>query len=131
MAKNIEGFKKFPVKNPALHEGLLLWIYEFLKTQTRSKTIGDSGSTSEDIANSNSRDVHVVKSEKIETPSKVILVTCDPRIPGRKSPRCLPPIPPSPHLKEVKEASDDDVESATESEEEDTEMGQTYSSPIL
>ena len=32
MAKNIEGFKKIPVKNPALHEGLLLLVYEFLKT---------------------------------------------------------------------------------------------------
>ena len=52
MAKNIEGFKKCPVKNPALHEGVLILIYEFLKTQTRGKTIGDSGSTSEDTTSS-------------------------------------------------------------------------------
>ena len=57
MKKNIEGFNKCPVKNPALHEGLLLMIYEFLKTQTRGKTIGDSGGTSEDTASSDSGDV--------------------------------------------------------------------------
>lgn len=34
MSKNIEGFKKLPVKNLALHKGLLLMVYEFLKTQS-------------------------------------------------------------------------------------------------
>ena len=94
MAKNIEGFKKCPVKNLALHEGLLLLIYEFLKTHTRGKTIRDSGSSSEDTTSSDSGEVQVMKSEKNETPCKATPVTRDPRIPSRKSPRCLPPIPP-------------------------------------
>ncbi len=123
MAKNIEGFKKCPIKNHILHEGLLLLIYEFLTTQTIGKTIGDLGSASEDTTSSDSGDELVVKLEKIDTPRKPIPVTYDPHISSRKSPRCLPPIPPSPHPKEVKEASDDDVESDTYSEEEYLDTG--------
>ena len=51
MTKNIESYKKCPVKNPARHKGLLLLIFEFLKTQTRGKSIGVSGGSSEDTAN--------------------------------------------------------------------------------
>lgn len=32
MSKGIEGFKKKPTANPTLHEGLLLLVYEYLKT---------------------------------------------------------------------------------------------------
>ena len=39
MSKSIEGFKKKLVNNPALHEGLLLLVYKFLKTQTRGKAL--------------------------------------------------------------------------------------------
>ena len=117
MAKNIEGFKKFLVKNPALHEGLLLLIYDFLKTQTRGKSIGVLGGSSKDTASSESGEVRVVKSVKTETPRKA---NPSPRIPSRKSPRCPPHIPPSPHPKETQESSD---ESEIESEEEDSEMG--------
>ena len=37
--KNIEGFKKKLGVNPALHEGLLLLLYEFFKVQTKGKLI--------------------------------------------------------------------------------------------
>ena len=32
MSKGIEGFKKKPTTNPSLHKGLLLLVYEYLKT---------------------------------------------------------------------------------------------------
>ena len=39
MCKGISRHKKKPSKNLALHEGLLLLIYEHFKAQTRSKTL--------------------------------------------------------------------------------------------
>ncbi len=92
MTKNIESYKKCPVKNPTLHEGLLLLIFKFLKTQTRVKSIGVSGGSSEDTASSDSGEVRVVKSIKSETPK----ANPSPYFPSRKSPRCPPPNPPFP-----------------------------------
>ena len=57
MSKGIQGYKKKLVTNPALHEGLLLLVYKFLKNQTRGKSLGDLGSASEDTTSSNSGDV--------------------------------------------------------------------------
>jgi hypothetical protein len=48
MSKIIEGFKNKPINNPALHEGLLFLVYEFLKAQTRGKSLGDLGNDSEE-----------------------------------------------------------------------------------
>ena len=39
MHKNIFGYKKKPSANPALHEGLLLLLYEHFKAQSRSKSM--------------------------------------------------------------------------------------------
>ena len=93
MSKGIEGFKRKPTANLALHEGLLLLVYEFLRTQTWGKSLGDPGCASVETVSSDSGDVQCVKSDDKENTTKVIPVA---RIPNRKSPRSLPPIPPKP-----------------------------------
>ena len=96
LTKNIEGYKKNPVKNPALHEGLLLLVYEFLKTLTIGRTIVNPNSDSEESASSDSEDALVVNIEEAVSSSKVVSGSCNPCNPSRKSPRSLPPNPPIP-----------------------------------
>ena len=48
LRKNIVGFKKKSSANLALHEGFLLLVYEYLKTQTRGKYLGHSVDALED-----------------------------------------------------------------------------------
>ena len=43
LSKNIMSYKKKPGANPALHEGLLLLFYEFLKAQTKGKSLVQPG----------------------------------------------------------------------------------------
>lgn len=89
MSKSIKGFKNKPINNLALHEGLLLLVYEFLKAQTRGKSLGDLGNNSE-TASSNSDEVQIVKNKDGDYSSKALPSASNPRFP-RKSPRGLPP----------------------------------------
>ena len=66
MRKNIAGYKKKPSANPTLHEGLLLLVYEYLKTQTREKSLGHSGDASEDIGSSNFYESKEIQSLSLE-----------------------------------------------------------------
>ncbi len=43
MSKSIEGLTNKLTANPTLHEGFLLLVYEYLKTQTRGKSLGEAG----------------------------------------------------------------------------------------
>lgn len=91
MSRSIEGFKNKPINNPALHEGLLLLVYEFLKSQTRGKTLGDLGNDSGDTSSSDSKDVQIVKTKDGGYSSKALPSSSNPHCP-RKSPRGLPPL---------------------------------------
>ena len=77
----------------------------------------------EDTASLDSGDVQVVKTEDEEISTKALSSTHDPRIPSRKSPRCLPPLPLKPQPKEEKVVSEDDKESEMNSEDEERVMG--------
>ena len=115
MSKGIEGFKRKPTANHALHKGLLLLVYEFLKTQTRGKSLGDLGCASKEIGSLDFGDVHSIKSDDEEnTSSKVNLAAC---IPYRKSLRSLSPIPLKPEPHEEKEDSEEEEEIDLEEEE--------------
>lgn len=46
--KNINGLRDKKIANPALHEGLLLLIYEFFKAQNLGKEIEDRKPNSEE-----------------------------------------------------------------------------------
>lgn len=96
MSKAISRFKKKPSMNPALHEGLLLLIYEHFKAQNLSKTpqhgseaSKESGSSSfssdmEDIQSISSEGEEKISSRKKakELEKKLPSIT-----PNRKSPR--------------------------------------------
>ena len=123
MSKGIEGFKRKPTANPTLHKGLLLLVYEYLKTQTRGKSLGDTGCASKETRSSHSKEVHSIKSNdedntssKGKTHKEERNVTPSACIPCKKSPRSLPPIPPK---SEPQEEEDDDEEEDTKSEEEE------------
>lgn len=118
MTKNIESYKKCLVKNLALHEGLLLLIFVFLKTQTRVKSIRVSGGSSENTASSDSGEVRVVKSVKSETPK----AKPSSYFPSKKSPKCPPPNPPTPHPKESSDESDTELEEADSVAEKESEL---------
>ena len=77
MSKTVESFKKKPTANPALHEGLLLLIYEHFKAHTISNAppqaenveSGSSGysSNSDDIQSLSSEEGGISSSGKIVT----------------------------------------------------------------
>ena len=74
MSKSIASYKKKPSVNLALHEGFLLLVYEYLKTQTRGKYLGHFGDASEHTGSftfSNSKEIQSLSSkEEDNTPSK-------------------------------------------------------------
>ena len=119
MSKSIEGFKRKPIANPTLHEGLLLLVYEFLKTQARGKSIGDLGCASEDTISLDFGDVQCVKFEDEEKYTKAIPAAHIPCILSRKSPICLPPIPPKLEPQVEKEDSEEEEKTNTKFEDED------------
>ncbi len=123
MSKNIEGFKRKPITNPTLDEGLLLLVYEFLKAQIMGKTLSDLGNASEDTSSSDSKDVQVVKLEDGDDSTKAISVALNPHFPSKKSPRGFPPIIPRPEPQEVKDDSEEEEETKIESEDEDKVKG--------
>lgn len=123
LSKGIEDFKRKPITNPALHEGLLLLVYEFFKTQTKGKSLGDPGNALEDTTSSNFGDVQVIKIGDEEKSTKATSISFNPLFPSRKSPRCLPPIPPKPEPQEEKEDSKEVEETKTYSEDEDKVKG--------
>jgi hypothetical protein len=53
MNKNISGYKKKPSANPALHEGLLLFLYDYFKAHSRSKSLAHVVVASEETGSSN------------------------------------------------------------------------------
>ncbi len=95
MSKAVVSFKKKPTNNPALHEGLLLLIYEHFKAQTISNappqtenvTSGNSSfsSDSDDIQSFSSKDGRISSTDKIVTLQVKNLPSSIP--PSRKSPR--------------------------------------------
>ncbi len=95
MSKVMDNFKKKPIANPALHEGLLLLIHEHFKAQTISNAppqtkIVESGSSS---YSSDSDDIQSLSSEKggVSSSGKVATIKKSPSpiTPSRKSPRDL------------------------------------------
>lgn len=105
MSKSIEGYKNKPINNPALHEGLL-FFFEFLKAQTKGKSLGNLDNDSEDTTSSDSDEVQVVKIEDRDYSSKSLPFSSNPHCP-RKSPRGLSPL--IPKLEPIKEKEDKDV----------------------
>ena len=51
--KGIEVFKKKPITNPTLHEGFLLLVYKYPKTQTKGKSLSHSRDASKNTESLN------------------------------------------------------------------------------
>ena len=107
MRKGIEGFKKKPIVDLALHEGFLLLVYKYPSAQRRVKYLGHSRDASKDTRSSkysNSKEVHSLSSEdedntllkgkKTKGGEKFFPSTNI--IPSRNTPLGLTPDPPKP-----------------------------------